>query len=113
MDSLEIMLPANVLNSVPVEAWIVSLVALAIARLLFYRFKKGFAKYNGPFLASFTDLWRVVHAYTHMNQPPMLDIHQKYGDIVRIGPNTISFGKPEAIKDIYGPGKTWNKVCAC
>ena len=107
------MLPANVLNSVPVEAWILSIGALAIARLLFFRYKKGFTKYNGPFLASFTDLWRVFHTYTHMNRPAMLDVHRKYGDIVRVGPNTISFGKTEAIKDIYGPGKAWNKVCAC
>ena len=40
-----------------------------------------------------------------MNRPPILNVHWKYGDIVRVGPNTIPFGKPEAIKDIYGPGR--------
>ena len=40
----------------------------------------------------------------------MLDLHEKYGDIVRVGPNLLSFGNPEAIKDVYGVGKAWNKV---
>ncbi|MCJ1386172.1 hypothetical protein MMC17_009298 [Xylographa soralifera] len=44
-----------------------------------------------------------------MDKPPMIDLHEKYGDIVRMGPNVLSFGKPEAIKDIYGVGKAWNK----
>ncbi|KAL9069682.1 MAG: hypothetical protein Q9161_005383 [Pseudevernia consocians] len=39
----------------------------------------------------------------------MIDVHEKHGDIVRMGPNLISFAKPEAIKDIYGAGKAWDK----
>ena len=105
------MLPTTALGSIPVEVWILGLSALAIARLLFFRYKKGFSKYNGPFLASFTDLWRVFHTHSNMNKPPMIDLHEKYGDIVRVGPNILSFGNPEAIKDIYGVGKAWNKVC--
>ncbi len=107
------MSPTTSLASIPVEAWILCLIALATARLLFFRYKKGFSKYNGPFLASFTDLWRVFHSYSNMHRPPMVDVHEKYGEIVRVGPNIISFAKPEAIKDIYGPGKAWNKVRAC
>lgn len=107
------MLPNAAFVSLPVEVWILCLSALVIARLLFFRYKKGFSKYNGPFLASFTDLWRVFYAHTNMNKPPMIDLHEKYGDIVRVGPNILSFGNPEAIKDIYGVGKAWNKVCAC
>ena len=98
------------LASVPVNIWALGLATLAIARLLSYRYKKGLAKHKGPFLASFTDLWKCCYAYTHMNRPPMLDLHEEYGDIVRIGPNTLSFGCPEAIKDIYGAGKAWDKV---
>lgn len=97
-------------SSVPVGAWIVGLVALAVTRLLFFRYKNGFSKYNGPFLASFTDLWRMYYAYSRAYQPPMIDVHEKYGDTVRLGPNIISFAHPEAIKDIYGAGKAWDKV---
>ena len=97
-------------SSISVEAWIVGLIALAVTRLLFFRYKHGFSKYNGPFLASFTDIWRMYYAYSRKYQPPMIDVHEKYGDTVRLGPNIISFAKPEAIKDIYGAGKAWDKV---
>lgn len=107
------MLQATTLGSIPVEIWFLCLSALVTGRLLYFRYKKGFSKYNGPFLASFTDLWRVFHVYSNMDKPPMLDLHEQYGDIVRVGPNILSFGKPEAIKDIYGAGKAWDKVHAC
>ncbi|OLN96965.1 Isotrichodermin C-15 hydroxylase 18 [Colletotrichum chlorophyti] len=32
----------------------------------------------------------------------MIELHRKYGDVVRIGPNSISFNTPEAYMDIYG-----------
>ena len=40
----------------------------------------------------------------------MIHMHEKYGDVVRIGPNVLSFRQPQAIKDIYGPGKQFKKV---
>ena len=98
------------ISSVPVEAWVAGLVVIAVTRLLYFRYKNGFSKYNGPFLASFTDLWRLLYAYLKEHQAPMLDVHEKYGDVVRLGPNMFSFAKPEAIKDIYGAGKAWDKV---
>lgn len=100
----------SAVSSVPVEAWIIGLIALAVTRLLFFRYKHGFSKYKGPLLASFTDMWKMFYAYSRKYQPPMIDVHEKYGDIVRLGPNSISFSKPEAIKDIYGAGKAWDKV---
>lgn len=106
------MLPTTALASVPVAVWISCLIALATGGLLFFRYKKGFSKYNGPFLASFTDLWRVYDKYFNMDKPPMVHVHEQYGDVVRVGPNFLAFAKPEAIRDIYGPSKPWNKVRA-
>lgn len=37
------------------------------------------------------------------------DIHEKYGDIVRVGPNELSFADPKAIREIYGPGGSSQK----
>ena len=106
------MLSEAALASVPVEGWIFCFILLTIARALHFRYKKGFSKYNGPFLASFTDLWKVFYTYFNMGEFPMVDVHEKYGDIVRLGPNHLSFAKSEAIKDIYGTGKAWDKVRA-
>lgn len=38
------------------------------------------------------------------------DIHEKYGEIVRVGPNELSFANPKAIRDIYGRGGSSQKV---
>lgn len=81
-----------------------------VVRLVSLRYQRELHKFNGPFLASFTDLWRMCHAYANNDRPPMVHLHEKYGDIVRVGPNVLSFAQPQAIKDIYGPGKVWEKV---
>lgn len=36
-------------------------------------------------------------------------LHQKYGNIVRYGPNAVSFNTATALKDIYGHGKNFRK----
>ena len=40
----------------------------------------------------------------------MLQLHAKYGDVVRLGPRVLSFGQPQAMKDIYSPGQGFKKV---
>lgn len=88
--------------------WLISLVA--VVRLLYLRYHDSLHKYNGPFLASFTNLWRVYHSYSNRYGKPLINLHEKYGSVVRLGPNVLSFGQPQAIKDIYGPGKNFGKV---
>lgn len=67
------------------------------------------ASFPGPFAASLSDLWRLFYSYANQHEKPMAAIHRKYGDIVRMGPQMLSFACPEAVKDIYGPGKNFAK----
>jgi hypothetical protein len=39
-----------------------------------------------------------------------LNLHKKYGDLVRIGPNCVSISKPDVIQSIYGIGKGFIKA---
>jgi hypothetical protein len=39
-----------------------------------------------------------------------MGLHKKHGEIVRLGPKMLSFSSPDAVKDIYGPGKNFVKV---
>lgn len=82
------------------------------AWLLSLRFGHGLHQFPGPFLASFTNLWRVWHALVTSGDEPMVKLHQEYGDIVRLGPTALSFGHPKAIRDIYGPQGLTQKVFA-
>lgn len=39
----------------------------------------------------------------------MIALHDKYGSLVRTGPNEVSVSEPTAIKTIYGAGTKFNK----
>lgn len=93
-----------------VRAWLCIFTLVLIVRLISLHYYHGLHKYNGPFLASLTDFWRLCHAYRNSNREPMRHVHEKYGDVVRMGPNVLSFRQPEAIRDIYGPRKHFQKV---
>ena len=94
-----------------VRDYYVALLTLLTAAYLFRnRYQKGFAKYPGPFLASLTDWWRFVDVYGRRPERTHIRLHEEYGDVVRLGPNTLSFGSPEALKAIYGPNKGFVKV---
>lgn len=74
------------------------------------RYKHGLHRYPGPFLASITDWWRLVDVYGRRSEVTHRALHKKYGDVVRLGPNTLSFSSPKALKTIYGLNKGFNKV---
>ena len=82
---------------------------LSIAWCLYQRYSHGISRFKGPWLASVTDFWRFFRASRHTLWP-MRDLHDEFGDAVRFGPNSITFSSQQAIKDIYGTGKNWQKV---
>lgn len=49
-------------------------------------------------------MWNRRPEVTHIK------LHEKYGDVVRLGPNTLSFSNPAALKAIYGLNKGFIKV---
>lgn len=74
---------------------------------------RGLNKFPGPFLASLTDFWKVLYARKNSTKENSVyvDLHEDYGDVVRIGPNGLSFADPQAIMDIYGTKGGDQKVC--
>jgi hypothetical protein len=83
---------------------------LCALNLLRMRYSRGLKKFSGPFLASFTDFWKLQYALAGLQKLIYVDVHEKYGDIVRIGPNELSFADPQAIRDIYGTRGCSQKV---
>jgi hypothetical protein len=81
-----------------------------IAYFAFQRYQKGLNKYKGPFLASLTNNWRLVDVWKRDAHTTFRRLHHRYGDIVRVAPNVLSFGNPAAISDIYGLNKGYTKV---
>lgn len=55
----------------------------------------------GPFWASLSDIPRTLWVLTGHAQVIHRKLHDKYGPLIRIGPNMISVDEPDAIPTIY------------
>ena len=99
------------ISTLLLEYWPAALTIAFVAYLLKNYFKHGLNKYPGPFLASLTDWWRFVDVYKRRPEVTHLKLHAKHGDVVRLGPNSLSFADPKALKSIYGLNKGYVKVC--
>ena len=64
----------------------------------------------GPLITRFTRLWYVWHVYRGRVHYTNIDLHKKYGPIVRLAPRFYSIDDVEAAKAIYGSGTRFVKV---
>lgn len=88
-------------------------VLLTVSYLISQRFQRGLNKYPGPRIASVTDIWRAIDMHKRDTHITYRKLHAKYGDIVRVAPNVLSFSDPAAVRDIYGLNKGYIKVSPC
>ena len=70
----------------------------------------GLASIPGPFLARWSDLWKAYAVYRRDAHKRMVSAHEKYGPVVRIGPNTVSFASSGAMHTIHGSRDAYDKV---
>lgn len=85
---------------------LLSLLTLAIYRI----FLHPLSKYPGPLLAKLTPLHASWHAYKGDRHLLLHKLHQRYGPIVRWGPNSVSINSATALKEIYGHGANARNV---
>ncbi|KAI0400811.1 cytochrome P450 monooxygenase-like protein [Xylaria palmicola] len=95
---------------------VTGVLAVALSATLYYSVRAIYliyfhplAKYPGPKLGAVSDLWWVLGLSTQRLPFLVADLHKKHGDVVRIGPNELSFATLEAFQDIHGhvsKGKT-------
>ncbi|ORY69073.1 putative cytochrome P450 [Pseudomassariella vexata] len=78
--------------------------ALFLYNIVYRAFFHPLAKYPGPLLSKFTNLYSAYHAWKGDIHLDVLRCHQKYGDRVRYAPNRVLINSPEALRDIYGHG---------
>ncbi|KAI0148397.1 putative cytochrome P450 monooxygenase [Xylariaceae sp. FL1272] len=62
-------------------------------------------KYPGPLLHKLSPIPRYWTFLTGRLSFEMLELHKRYGNAVRIGPNEVAFSSPQAWHDIYGHKK--------
>ncbi|KAH8093149.1 cytochrome P450 [Cristinia sonorae] len=67
------------------------------------------AKFPGPLLNKMTSLKLAHMVWSGKRHLVIYGLHQKYGKVVRTGPNTISFNSYAAITPIYGSSNAFSK----
>ncbi len=61
-------------------------------------------------LAGYTNLWRLALVRGGKYHTDIKKLHEKFGPVVRIGPNLLDLDYPELIKTLYSTDGKWHKV---
>ncbi|CAH0051294.1 unnamed protein product [Clonostachys solani] len=95
---------------------VIGLVALGLFSLVlqhvyvYLRDAKGLRKFPGMTpLAPFTNIPYLRVTGQGRRFKAVYEAHQRLGPVVRVGPNSVSFSDPVAIKDVYGHGSPVTK----
>ena len=88
---------------------------IAISTYLFTSFRRIFRspllQIPGPRHSAFTGIWLMVQEFAGNRRPYIHELHKRYGPVVRLGPNEISFTSADAVKEIYaGGGSGYDKT---
>ena len=91
------------------------LVVLGFLVLFVNSLKAGLSHVPGPFLARYTDAWNLwcawkITKYGGKNEH-FRQLQAKYGDTVRIGPQSVLVLDPAAVPVVYGVRAKLDKVC--
>jgi hypothetical protein len=90
--------------------WYLLLPVLLVVRSIKRRYFSPLSKYPGPFFASITRLWKVISTARGHTEHDHIALHRKYGPVVRIAPEELSFASPQAGRDILTAGKGFHKT---
>jgi hypothetical protein len=73
-------------------------------------FRSPLKNIPGPFLAKLTHLWRLVLVSGKQSSLTLRELHNRYGPVVRIGPNVLSLADPKWIRIVYATRGGFEKV---
>jgi len=88
---------------------LVALLAFSAYLLISY-LSSPLRHYPGPFLAKFTNLWRLYYTRKGSFQHDVSLLHKKYGSVVRIAPNVLDVDDPSLLKTVFGTKGGWKKT---
>ena len=100
------------LNAISVALWLIlALLLWTLLRKLYQAYASPLRDVQGPWLARFTRLWYLRTTYSRQGHKIIMNLHDKYGPIVRIAPNEYGIDDFEASKIIYRSRDPLVKVC--
>lgn len=84
--------------------WIIALTTTYLLTILLRAFLSPLSKLPSPKYSVFTELYLILQEFTGRRRLYIHSLHQKYGPVVRVAPNEVSFTSLAAIKEIYTSG---------
>ncbi|GKT59762.1 pisatin demethylase [Colletotrichum tofieldiae] len=106
--------------TIPIQSWdsgwawlkahpLLTLLAVVVTQLYLTKRRQGLKDIPGPWLASFSNVWKLRAVWKQNMHRENLRAHEDYGDIVRIGPNHVSLADPKSLRAIYGVQNVFSK----
>ncbi|KAB8255486.1 cytochrome P450 [Aspergillus pseudonomiae] len=89
-------------RSLLAQGTLVGVVTYWAVWIIYTRWFHPLAKFPGPFWASVTRLWTLLHVLPGNAEKRQMKLHAKYGPVVRIAPNELVTSDPDAIQTLYG-----------
>ncbi|KAH0499247.1 hypothetical protein TgHK011_006452 [Trichoderma gracile] len=78
-----------------------ALLVASAAYVVYQCYFSPLASFPGPFAAKVSSLWRPYITSRGQWHRKLGELHRRYGSVVRIGPNQLSIGDPDAFRTIY------------
>jgi hypothetical protein len=95
-------------SNVGVHTVLVAVLVISIVKIAITWFQHSYIP--GPLLCSITNLPRLLWVRTGKAHIIHIQLHEKYGNLVRLGPNNISVGDAREVSKIYGVTANLRKV---
>lgn len=76
--------------------------AFAVASLYICFIRRPLSRVPGPWYSILTNLVLLWHEFHGTRRLYVHALHHRYGSVLRLGPNEVSFTSPDAINAIYG-----------
>jgi hypothetical protein len=90
--------------------WFLTLLAVIVIRFLVQRFNSPLRKYPGPFIASGSRIFKLLSVASGKTEQSRINLHRKYGRVVRLGPNELAMASPQAAREVLTAGKGFHKT---
>ncbi|KAK2132270.1 cytochrome P450 [Fusarium oxysporum II5] len=72
-----------------------------LCRVTYRLYLSPLRKFPGPWLAATSNAWEVYHSLKNDRFRVIHGLHEKHGNVVRIGPNQVSVASPEAFHHVF------------
>ncbi|KAL4882734.1 cytochrome P450 [Aspergillus karnatakaensis] len=85
-----------------VQGALIGVITYWVIWIVYARYFHPLSRFPGPFWASITRIWTLLHVLPGDAEKTQRALHARYGPVVRIAPNELVTSDPGAIQTLYG-----------